>query len=135
MNYKYLKRYGIILIMSKVNNIKEFNMIMESFLNQLSPLVGTTYFFYYKKLTKVNSVLPIQEFSKNVLPYKTQIMNKDENYFSDTSNHTDKIQDDKTTLNEIMRLQDIYFKLDSDSKKEVWNIFQALTLLSEQYTQ
>ena len=34
-----------------------------------------------------------------------------------------------------MRLQDIYFKLDSDSKKEVWNIFQALTLLSEQYTQ
>ncbi len=121
--------------MSKVNNIKEFNMIMESFLNQLSPLVGTTYFFYYKKLTKVNSVFPIQEFSKNVLPYKTQIMNKDEKYFSDTSNHKDKIQDDKTTLNEIMRLQDIYFKLDSDSKKEVWNIFQALTLLSEQYTQ
>ena len=119
--------------MSKVNNIKEFNIIMESFLNQLSPLVGTTYFFYYKKLIKVNSILPIQEFSKNVLPYKKQIMNKDESYFADTDNHSDKIQGDQATLNEIMRLQDIYFKLDSESKKEVWNIFQALTLLSEQY--
>jgi len=120
--------------MSKVTNIKEFNTIMETFLNQLSPLVGTTYYLYYKKLIKVNAGLPIQQFAQNVLPYKSQIMNKDETYFTNTSNHQDKIQGDEATLNEILRLQDIYFKLDTDSRKEVWSYFQALTLLSEQYS-
>ena len=107
---------------------------METFLNQLSPLVGTTYYFYYKKLIKVNAGLPIQQFAQNVLPYKSQIMSKDETYFTNTSNHQDKIQGDEATLNEILRLQDIYFKLDTDSRKEVWSYFQALTLLSEQYS-
>ena len=120
--------------MSKVTNIKEFNTIMETFLNQLSPLVGTTYYFYYKKLIKVNAVLPIQQFANNVLPYKQKIMNKDESYFADTKNHEEKIQGDEATLNEILRLKDIYFKLDQDSQKEVWSYFQALTLLSEQYS-
>jgi hypothetical protein len=119
--------------MSKANNIKEFNTIMETFLNQLSPLVGTTYHFYYKKLIKVNAVLPIQQFAQNVLPYKQRIMDKDESYFADTENHQEKIQGDEATLNEILRLKDIYFKLDKDSQKEVWSYFQALTVLSEQY--
>lgn len=120
--------------MSKVDHIKEFNTIMETFLNQLSPLVGTSYYFYYKKLIKVNAVLPIQQFAQNVLPYKQRIMNKDETYFADTDNHQEKIKDDEATLNEILRLKDIYFKLDKDSQKEVWSYFQALTVLSEQYT-
>ena len=119
--------------MSKVDHIKEFNTIMETFLNQLSPLVGTSYYFYYKKLIKVNAVLPIQQFAQNVLPYKQRIMNKDETYFADTDNHQEKIKDDEATLNEILRLKDIYFKLDKDSQKEVWSYFKALTLLSEDY--
>ena len=66
--------------------------------------------------------------------YKQRIMNKDETYFADTDNHQEKIKDDEATLNEILRLKDIYFKLDKDSQKEVWSYFQALTVLSEQYT-
>jgi ERCC4-related helicase len=119
--------------MSKITNIKEFNNILETFLGQLSPLVGTTYHHYFKKLIKVNSTMPIQEFSKNALPYKNQIMAEDETYFANTSNHDDKINGDLNTLNEILRLKDIYERLDADSRKEVWSYFQALTILSEEY--
>jgi len=77
--------------------------------------------------------MPIQEFSKNALPYKNQIMTEDETYFTNTSNHDDKINGDLNTLNEILRLKDIYERLDADSRKEVWSYFQALTILSEEY--
>ena len=119
--------------MSKIENIKEFNNILETFLGQLVPLVGTTYHHYFKKLIKINATMPIQEFSKNVIPYKNQIMMEDESYFTDTSNHSDEINGDSNTLNEILRLKDIYEKLDLSSRKEVWSYFQALTILSEEY--
>ena len=41
---------------NKITIIKEFNVILETFLSQLSPLIGTTYHHYFKKLTKVNPV-------------------------------------------------------------------------------
>ena len=67
------------------------------------------------------------------MPYKNQIMTEDETYFTNTSNHDDKINGDLNTLNEILRLKDIYERLDADSRKEVWSYFQALTILSEEY--
>lgn len=120
--------------MSKTTKIKEFNSIMETFLNQLSPYVGTSYYYYYKKLIKVNAVLPIQQFVQHVLPYKVKIFEKDESYFKETDNHKDKIQGDEATLTEILRLQNIYYKLDNDSRKEVWTYMQALSILSEEYS-
>ena len=119
--------------MSKKEKIKEFNSILETFLQQLSPIVGTSYHHYFKRLIRINSVMPINEYCKNVLPYKEKIMNKDETYFSNTDNHQDKIKNDKDTINEILRLQEIYYKLDRDSIEEVWNYFQALVILSEEY--
>lgn len=119
--------------MSKTTKIKEFNSIMETFLNQLSPYVGTSYYYYYKKLIKVNAVLPIQQFVQHVLPYKVKIFEKDESYFKEADNHKDKIQGDEATLTEILRLQNIYYKLDNDSRKEVWTYMQALSILSEEY--
>ena len=67
--------------MSKVEKIKNFNDILETFLQQLSPIIGTSYHFYFKKLVKVNSLMPIQQFLSEVLPFKEKIMNKDESYF------------------------------------------------------
>lgn len=119
--------------MSKKEKIKEFNSILETFLQQLSPIVGTSYHHYFKKLIRVNSLMPINEYCKNVLPYKEKIMNKDETYFSNTSNHQDKINNDRDTINEILRLKEIYYKLDRESIDEVWNYFQALIILSEEY--
>ena len=119
--------------MSKIEKIKEFNSIMELFLSQLSPIVGTSYHHYFKKLIRVNSLLPIQEYCKNVLPYKQKIMTKDESYFYNTDNHQNEIKDDRNTINEILRLKEIYTKLDKDSINEVWEYFQALIILSEEY--
>ena len=49
--------------------IKQFNNIVESFLGQLSPLIGNNYLFYFKKFIKINSILPI----KNFIYYTNQI--------------------------------------------------------------
>ena len=37
---------------TRSDKIKNFNLILESFLSQTSPIVGTTYHFYFKKLLK-----------------------------------------------------------------------------------
>lgn len=120
--------------MSKVEKIKNFNDILETFLQQLSPIIGTSYHYYFKKLVKVNSLMPIQQFLSEVLPFKEKIMNKDESYFLKIEeNAEDKIQGDQKVLNEILRLKDIYSELDENSRIEVWNYFQALIVLSEEY--
>lgn len=126
---------------NKSSIIKEFNLILDTFLSQLSPLIGTTYSFYFKKLTKVNAILPIQQFCNNVYPYKKKILEEDESYFSDSNNYSNDVDNMKSyfnttqenTLNEILRLKDIYYKLDKSSQKEVWSYFKALIILSEDY--
>lgn len=120
--------------MSKVEKIKSFNEILETFLKQLSPIIGTTYHFYFQKLVKANAVMPIQQFLLEVLPFKEKIMNKDESYFYQIEDNAgDKIGDDEQVLTEILRLKDIYTGLDKESQSEVWNYFQALIILSEEY--
>lgn len=117
--------------MSKVNKIKDFNSIVETFLNQLTPYIGTSYHHYYTKLIKVNSILPIQQFVKHVIPYRNKIFEKDETYFNESKNYNLNGFEDK--LVEILRFQSIYYKLDKESQDEVWNYMQALTILSEEY--
>tara|TARA_B100001093_G_scaffold519765_1_gene610348 strand:+ start:4713 stop:5114 length:402 start_codon:yes stop_codon:yes gene_type:complete len=128
--------------MSKVKIIKEFNSILESFLSQLSGIIGTSYHRYFKNLVKINAILPIQQFSNNVYIHKEKIMNEDESYFfNNLDNQKQEINsfntyfkiDQETTLTEILRLTNVYFKLDDESKKEAWAYFKALTILSEDY--
>ena len=62
-------------------------------------------------------------------------MNKDESYFLKIEDEIgDKIQGDKKILSEILRLKEIFSGLDEQSREEVWNYFQALVILSEEYT-
>ena len=65
---------------------------------------------------------------------KTKIVNKDESYFKRTDNFKEKITGDAIFL-EIIRLTNIYDKLDSDNKTLMLMYFQALLVLSEEYTQ
>lgn len=120
--------------MTKVEKIKSFNEILETFLQQLSPIVGTTYHYYFKQLIKVNSTMPIKTFLAEVSPYKEKIFNKDESYFLNIEDNSkdDRVNDDEV-LSEILRLKDIYSKLDNQSRSEVWNYFQALIVISEEY--
>lgn len=120
--------------MTKVEKIKSFNEILETFLQQLSPIVGTTYHYYFKQLIKVNSTMPIKAFLVEVTPYREKIFNKDESYFMDIEENAadDRVNDDEV-LTEILRLKDIYSKLDDKSRSEVWNYFQALIVISDEY--
>lgn len=128
--------------MDKVKIIKEFNSILESFLSQVSGIIGTSYYMYFKKLIKINAILPIQQFSNNVYIHKDKIMKEDETFFFNSlDEHQKELNnfntyfkiDQETTLSEILRLTNIYFKLDSESKKEAWSYFKALTILAEDY--
>lgn len=112
--------------------IKQFNEILDSFLIQISSLVGTTYHYQFQKIIQVNSLLPIEQFLVYALPMRDKIINRDETYFNNNDNHKDNI-DSKITLNEIIRLQGIYSKIDSISKSNLWDIMQALLFLGEEY--
>jgi hypothetical protein len=121
--------------------IKLFNTIIESFLSQTAELIGTTYYTSFKTITKANSLIAIESGIKFMLPHKDKIFIKDESYFSDDEllidhlNTVPKIEiySADEIINEIFRLKNIYYKLDSSSKEHVWDILQALTQLMIEY--
>ncbi len=113
--------------------IKQFNEILSSFLIQVSPLVGSTYNQQFETIVKYNSLLPIEQFLVHALPVREKILSRDESYFNDNSNHLEKIGDNSYVLNEILRLQNIYGQLDDTSRSNVWDIFQAMLILGEEY--
>jgi len=121
--------------------IKDFNNILESFLLQTSELVGTTYYVYYKKIIKVNSLIAIENGIQYMLPHREKIFCKDETYFDDDDTLVEKINttpilkniSTDQILNEIFKLKNIYYKLNDTSKENIWNILQALTLLMIEY--
>jgi hypothetical protein len=132
--------------------VKDFNNILSSFLVQVSGLIGTTYSYHLNKAIEYNALLPIEQFLVYAIPYREQIVNRDESYFD--KNSTDHKDDIVTTLStqineygnviqvqsntmevldEILRLKNIYFSLDDNSKKNLWDILQAMLVLSEDY--
>ena len=113
--------------------IKQFNEILDSFLIQISSLVGTSYHYQFQKIIKINSILPLEQFLVYALPMRDKILNRDETYFTNKYNHKDKIGDSEDTLNEIIRLQGIYSQLDTTSKSNLWDILQSLLILGEEY--
>ena len=113
--------------------INNFNQIMNSFLIQLSPSIGSTYASQFENIIKYNSLLPLEQFCCHALPVKDKIINKDKTYFTDPTNHKEQINDNMQILNEILRLSNIYEDLDTESQNNVWDIFQALLILSEDY--
>ena len=113
--------------------IKQFNEILSSFLIQISPLVGSTYYQQFEMIVKYNSILPIEQFLVHALPVRDKILSRDESYFTNNSNHVDKIGGNEWVLDEILRLQNIYNQLDETSRSNVWDIFQAMLILGEEY--
>jgi len=113
--------------------IKQFNEILSSFLIQVSPLVGSTYHQQFQTVVKYNSLLPTEQFLIHALPVRDKILNRDESYFNNTTNHIDKIGDNEYVLNEILRLTNIYSQIDEESRSNVWDIFQAMLILGEEY--
>lgn len=138
--------------------IKNFNSIFESLLIQLSPVIGSTLSNSFQTIIKYNAIIPIEQFLIYALPIRDKIINRDESYFINENNEDildDKIKkssdfkksldlsekvfnndDDnkyKNAINEILRLQNIYEHLDIESKNNIWDIFNALLILGEEY--
>lgn len=121
------------------DKIKLFNSILESFLLQTANIVGSTYHHYFVQLIRSNAPVPINYAIGNLIVFKDQILSKNEDYFNNESNYISNINNltdgsnPDNTLSEIMRLKDIYYKLDTDSKENVWSILQALLQLTIEY--
>ena len=121
--------------MPDIEKVKEFNQIIESFLIQVSPIVGTSYHFYYKKLIKVNAIEPIKLFQVEVvIPYKDKIFAKDETYFVNfDENGREKLSREDEYLRDFLKMKEIYHQIDDQSKEVCWQYLQALVVLSEEY--
>ena len=113
--------------------IKEFNNIVSSLINQLSDNIGIAYIKKFDDIIKYNSLLPIEQFLIHALPIRDKIINRDVSYFSNENNFSDITNDDKDIIDEILNLKNIYYKLDENSKSSIWDFFQAMLILAEEY--
>jgi len=114
------------------NVIVQFNEILSAFLIQVVPIVGSTYYNNIQKIVKYNSALPIENFLYYAIECRDKIMSKDESYFLDDELiKTSVVREEK--LDEVFKLKNIYMYLDDTSKNNVWEIFQALLILGEDY--
>lgn len=121
------------LSVDKREKVKSFNGLLESLLIQMSPLIGTSYHNKFMMIIKVNAILPIQEFLLQATPVRDKILNRDESYF-ETDNAVSKLVDVETKyINNILKLQNIYSQLDKASKDNVWQIFQCMLILAEEW--
>lgn len=121
--------------MSVAEKIRTFNSIVEDLLKQLEPKIGSSYNFYFKKLIKFNSVLPIQQFLFYAIPMKDKILNRDETYFTNPDNHTEHFVGYEEGLQEILRLAGIWEELDEKSKDSLWDITQVLLFTAMEYVE
>ena len=112
--------------------VKQFNEILSSFLLQIMPSVGGKYHKRYNILIRLNSASGIEKFLVRVLPVRDKIINRDESYFTKKARAED-FDNDTEQIDEIVGLQGVYHTFDEKSKKNVWDIFQALLILGEDY--
>jgi len=107
------------------NIIKEFNEISIDFLTQTSSLVGSSYLYKFKLMTRFNSIFAIDLFIQRVLPLKNKIIERDESFFL-TKNVDDDYMDD------IIGIKQVYHTLDRQSKENIWDMVLALVYLAEE---
>ena len=78
--------------------------------------------------------MAIKKYIEQCLIHKEKIMNKDEMYFSNKDTKDELSQNtDSKSLDEIIDLERVYFKLNDESKAAVWTFMQALLVVSEEY--
>ena len=114
-------------------SVSSFNEILGSFLVQISPLVGSSYSSKFELLIKANSTMPIEQFLCHALQHEEKILKRDEEYFKNTKNISSELKSDSAVMDEILKLQNIWSKIDESSKSNVWDIFQAMLVLGEEY--
>ena len=107
------------------NIIKEFNDISIDFLNQTSSLVGSSYLYKFKLMTRFNSIFAIDLFIQRVLPLKHKIIERDETFFLNNN-----VDDDY--MDDVIGIKHVYHTLDYESKENIWDMVLALVYLAEE---
>jgi hypothetical protein len=110
------------------NIIKQFNDISLEFMKQTEKITGKSYIIQFKLMISLNSIMAIDMYIRNILPYKKSIYNKDERFFIN-------MDIDNSYMNyfsDILTLKKIFKQLDKDTKNNIWEYIQALTLLAEE---
>ncbi len=110
--------------------IKQFNEISIDFLTQTSEIVGSSYLYKFKLMTKVNSIFAIDLFIQRVIPHRTKILERDETFFMNRTMDSDDPYADY--MDDIIGIKKIYHTLDTDSKNNIWEIILALLYLAEE---
>lgn len=117
----------------KKSKVILFNEILNSLLVQLAPRIGSTYHVNFGMLIKANITLPIKSFLQYALPHKDMILNKNDSFFYGDNLPSNLLDVNESFMKEIIQLKNIYGKLDSVSKENMWDIFQSLLILSIEY--
>ncbi len=110
--------------------IKQFNEISIDFLTQTSEIVGSSYLYKFKLITKVNSIFAIDLFIQRVIPHKKKIVERDETFFMNRTMGSDDPYSDY--MDDIIGIKKIYHTLDTESKNNIWEIVLALLYLAEE---
>jgi hypothetical protein len=121
--------------MSKRNNVKKFNKIIDNFLSELHKILPTEkdIIIFQSQLsvaTMLNEKKILNSFIEFVYPHKNNILAKNEDFFL-----KDNIDVDKDYLSDSIHLKDLWkTKLNKENKDIVWKYFQVMILLSEKCT-
>lgn len=113
--------------------INSFNDILSGFLAQITPLIGSSYSSKFDMIVKINNSMPIEQFMAHAIPHRDQILTRNEDYFKNSENIDEKLRDNNVVMGEILRLQSIWTQIDESSRDNVWDIFQSMLYLGEEY--
>ena len=130
-----------------MSNVKMFN-------NQIISLITELINYFNDKKMKVlkekilivnsaNQTLIIRLFFENVYKFKTQILEKEENFFMDhiNENNISKLYNKNKELADtnnidimdVINLKDYWESLHDDDKETIWKYLQVLIILTEKW--
>ena len=123
--------------MSEIEILKQFKNALISFLDELIvqfPAEGDLVIFRIFIKDRVPIVNILNYFVLKILPFKTMVKDRDEDFFLNKCELFESIQEvgDKDKVNRFKKLWRSPL-LDTDDKRVVWEWFDSFIFLSEKY--
>ena len=137
----------------KANIIKTFNKQSLDLITQMVQIVGDKELLNLKSkfsmIIKVNSTRPIKEFLSHVYKYKDEILKRNEDFFLKNKDSVYDDNESKNLMNNVLdnnknseenidfvkslKLDIVWNNLSEKSKKNIWDYFNILILLTDKY--
>jgi len=114
---------------------KEFNNVLSHLMEQVKNYVSPSNIMMLKSYMMVSIMGPVEQFMSYAEPHKDKIINRDESYFNNELNYknNENLSKNESVMNEFLRLKDVYATLDEKSKKNLWDMMNALLIVGEEY--